>query len=126
MPDLTSEQRSLVILRDRERCLRCGGRPATIQHRRAKGMGGLGPRGPKLTCADALVLCAICNAGVEAQWQEEAITFGWKIPRSCPVPSTAIPYFDRMTHGWWLADPTGGRLPLSADDATAMMALAYP
>jgi hypothetical protein len=121
MSDLTRADRALVHRRDQHRCLRCGGRPATIQHRRAKGMGGIGPTGPRLTPADAVLLCIRCNRGAEAELQQEALERGWKVQRSSPVPSTEVPYFDALSGNWWLPDALGGRAWTDAETAEAMI-----
>ena len=107
--DLSSADRERVLLRDRGRCLRCGHRPVTLQHRRAKGMGGLGVKAVRLTPADALALCADCNARAESDLQDEALRCGWKVPRFSPTPCHEIPYFDRLTGNWWLPNKEGRR-----------------
>lgn len=108
-PDLTYDQRQDIFDRDGRRCLKCGSREVTMQHRRAKGMGGLGKKHPKLTCADGVALCGVHNTEAEGSGQAEALRFGWKIPRLCPVASSNIPYFDMLTRTWWLPDDTGRR-----------------
>ncbi len=119
--DLNKADRLLVKDRDRNRCLRCGRRPATIQHRRAKGMGGVGPTGPALTPADAVLLCLPHNREAEGSMQQIALRLGWKVPRSCPVPCDQIPYFDAMTGSWWLPDTAGGRSWVPRESAEAMI-----
>jgi DNA-directed RNA polymerase subunit RPC12/RpoP len=122
--DLSKGDRELVLLRDRERCLRCGRRPATLQHRRAKGFGGLGSKGDRLTPADALALCAECNARMESDLQDEGIRCGWKISRFSATPAHEIPYFDRMTGSWWLPNKEGRRKWVDPGWAMERVALA--
>lgn len=123
MSDLSRADKLRVIERDRERCLRCGRRPATFQHRRSKGMGGVGPTGTPLTLADGCALCADCNARAESDLQRDALAHGWKIPRSCPIPATQIPVYDALTGNWWLLDESGGRSWI--DDETAKRKVAH-
>lgn len=109
MNDLTAEERMIVLWRDGDRCLACGRRPPTLQHRKAKGMGGRGDKALALNCADAVALCNDCNVNAEGSMQREAKRYGWKIGRNCSVPGTEVPYFDRMTGLWWLPDAWGAR-----------------
>lgn len=108
-PDFTPQQRERIFERDGQRCLACGHHPATMQHRKAKGMGGLGDKHESLSCADGLLLCMTCNREAEASMQRDALRFGWKVPRNTEVPLEIIPYYDRITGNWWLANATGGR-----------------
>lgn len=124
MNDLTEGQRAQILERDRERCLRCGGRPPTLQHRRAKGMGGRGKKAVPLTCADGVALCLSCNERAEGNLQQEALRYGWKIPRLCPMPAQQIPYYDRLSGSWWLPDVEGGRTWVDPGWAAARVAVA--
>lgn len=80
-----------------------------MQHRRGKGMGGLGYNSPDLVASDGLVLCWGCNEACEANGQAEALRCGWKIPRACLTASYDIPYYERRTGNWYLPDAAGGR-----------------
>lgn len=107
--EISEDDKVLVLLRDMGRCLACGWHLPTIQHRQAKGMGGIGDKHPPLTPADCVVLCATHNREAEGAGQAEALRFGWKVPRNCPVPCSEVPFFDRMTGRWWLPDVLGRR-----------------
>lgn len=122
MADLSRDEKGRVIARDRSRCLRCGRRPSTFQHRRAIGMGGVGATGPPLTPADGCGLCLDCNVGAEGSLQDEALNRGWKIRTSSSVPSREIPYYDAMTDNWWLPDDEGEREWIPADRAVRLVA----
>lgn len=126
--DLTAEEREAVLARDHQRCLACGRRPATLQHRRSKGMGGIGTKHPRLTTADGVALCLDHNVAADqnADFRGEALAFGWKILRTCSVPSDQIPYYDRIGGNWWLPDKRGSRQPLDEETALLLMAACAP
>ncbi len=109
MSDITAAMREQIFFRDRLRCVKCGSAQITLQHRRAKGMGGIGVKHPDLTHADGIAMCAVHNALAEGADQEEALRFGWKIGRNCPIPAHQIPYYERITGNWYMADEDGGR-----------------
>lgn len=122
--DFTAVDRLKVLDRD-GRCVVTNRLPVTIQHRRAKGMGGIGDRHPKLTPADGLCLLGEINDRVERDMQLEAIWCGWKIPRNEPTPADDIPYFEKWSGTWWLPDTEGGRRWIFTPDAQAMMRSLY-
>jgi hypothetical protein len=107
--DITAEMRLAIFVRDRERCVKCGSHNVTLQHRKAKGMGGIGEKHPDLTHADGIAMCATHNALAESADQDEALRFGWKVKRNCPIPCNQIPYYERITGNWYLPDDDGGR-----------------
>lgn len=108
-PDFSVADREQILWRDQNRCLSCGRSPVTLQHRKAKGMGGIGDKHEELSLADGLALCGTCNTEAEGSMQRDALRFGWKVPRNCPIPCNFIPYYDRITGNWWLADMVGER-----------------
>jgi hypothetical protein len=121
VPDLSRAEQLRVIERDRGRCLRCGRRPATFQHRRAKGMGGVGPTAAPLTLADGCALCWDCNNRAESDLQQDCLEHGWKVRRFCSIPTTRIPVYDALTGNWWLLDESGGRSWIAPADAEALI-----
>lgn len=72
-------------------------------------MGGLGLKATRLTPADCVALCGPCNARAESDLQGEALRYGWKVKNFSPVPCTDIPYYDKLSGNWWLADKYGDR-----------------
>lgn len=115
--DFTAEQRELIFERDGWRCLACGSRDVTMQHRRAKGMGGRGQKAQPLTCADGLPLCALHNEQAEASMQAAALGLGWKLKRFSLLPASWVPYWDSLTRQWWVPDEGGQREWMDANTA---------
>lgn len=107
--DLTRFQVDRIFARDGFRCVRCGSPELTLQHRRAKGMGGLGEKSATLVLSDGLSMCMQCNQACEAGGQDEALRCGWKLHRNSLVPSYDVPYYERRTGNWYLPDSAGGR-----------------
>lgn len=122
-PDLGERERDEIRQRDGWRCYGCGQRGATIQHRQAKGMGGIGPKHDKLGGPDGIVLCNDCNVRAEGDLQDEALTKGWKVPRNTKYPLSWIPVFDTATKKWWVLNEDFQRSHLSHDAAMKRMRL---
>ena len=87
-------------------------------------MGGLGPRGAKLTHADGCALCLFCNQGAEAEFQEQCLQLGWKVRRNCPIDATEIPVYDFLSGSWWSLTADGDRTWVESDIARAAVRLA--
>lgn len=120
--DFTEHIRSRIKVRDRNRCLWCGTAIGiTIQHRKAKGQGGIGDKHEPLTAADGILLCAEHNEAAEANGQEIALKFGWKVRRNCPVPVELIPVYD-MAYGNWYVLIGDERVWMPSNWALSMMA----
>jgi hypothetical protein len=106
--DFTPETIQWIKARDTY-CLACGSRDITIQHRVAKGMGGIGDKHPKLNPADGILLCWRHNESVEGKDQALALRRGWKVPRFSPLRTIDIPVFDAVAGNWYMLFADGGR-----------------
>lgn len=75
----SKDLRAGIYARDGNMCIRCGtSYGLSFQHRRATGMGG--SKIP-LTFADGITACLPCNQRFESDLQQEALAYGWKVPR---------------------------------------------
>lgn len=121
----TAKVRALTYSRDNNMCVVCGSRYSLEwQHRQASGHGGRGRKAPALTPADGLTACTFCNAGFEAQGQDDALYYGWKVRRFCPVPVWSVPVFYRAENTWFLLNRDGSRDRLIQSEADELRALA--
>lgn len=93
----TTETRTGVYLRDGNRCVMCGARDLTFQHRRAVGNGG--SRNVP-TAVDGLTLCMVCNQACEAELQMKALANGWKVRRWVTCPER-VPVFFPHEFSWF-------------------------
>lgn len=105
--------RKLVAARAREKCELCGrplaGIPASIHHRKPRGMGGT--KDPSISgVANALLLCGTgttgCHGFVERN-RRDAVMNGWLVPRHGPPPDE-VPFTDREG-GTWLLESDGNK-----------------
>lgn len=108
--------------RDSDRCITCGV-TARLEwnHRQSSGMGG---SKYKPNTADGVTSCWQCNPGYEAQGQDRALFYGWKVRRFCPVPVSSVPVWYPADNDWFLLDAFGARDRLTEGDANELRALA--
>lgn len=100
----------LVWQRDQGRCVRCG-RPAvgewSIQHRRARGMGGT-RRPDANSAANLVVLCGSATTGCHG-WVEshptEAARWGYRVAQNQDPAQVAV-----WWHGRWVGLTEDGRI----------------
>jgi hypothetical protein len=137
---VTKKVRDLVILRDESICQWCGERVTgyditegnySLQHKRARGMGGSSR--PETDLPGNLVLVhgsgtTLCHGHIESH-REEASRRGFNLPQPTPrstwVPAD-VPILVRNQFGyqWELRDDAGNRdLNVNALDAVAMLQL---
>ena len=101
----SQETRELVYKRDQYRCARCGKHagngPMSIQHRRARGMGGT--RQPNTNSPSNLIL--LCGDGVQGchgrieRNRAEARKTGYNVPQFVANPaSIPVRYWDGRTY----------------------------
>lgn len=104
--------RERVLARDGYRCARCGKHigagPSSIQHRKARGMGGT--TDPAINSpANLIVLCGDgvrgCHGWVESH-REEARAAGWSVPQWGDPTTVPVTYWD----GKYNLDREGDRL----------------
>lgn len=113
----TQSVRDAVYDRDRNRCAACGTVDGlTFQHRRAVGMGGSKVRP---TAEDGLTLSGKCNDACEAEMQQLALAYGWKVKRWVTDPSRVPVYYPHEFQWYRLEDTT--RIPITAVVALDMM-----
>lgn len=111
--------RAVVYERDGHRCISCGAtRNLSFQHRQAVGMGG-SKRLPSLV--EGLTACMPCNAAYEAHLSDQALRYGWKVPRWV-TDCSLVPVFDQQ---WFRLDRDGWRIPIGWPTAVALMRDAY-
>lgn len=117
----TKAIRELVYARDHYRCAACGRmRPLEFQHRQAVGMGGSKLR-PEAW--EGLVLCSPCNYRAEGDMQASALKHGWKVKRWIPHAGV-VPVFYAWRGQWCVLD-LGVALPITSEEAEALMVQAY-
>lgn len=100
----TQETRRIVFERDEGRCVRCGRHVTnwiySIQHRRARGMGG--SKDPSINRADNLIL--LCGDGVQGchGWvethREQSHDNGWSLPWWQSADTYPVTYWDGKTY----------------------------
>lgn len=115
----TVKVREATYRRDLFRCVSCGTSDGlTWQHRAATGMGGAGKKANRLTAADGLTACVMCNMRFESDMQELALASGWKLRRHRGgIPASELPYRDAVTGLWWLPDTEGFRHQVTVVEA---------
>lgn len=122
MADPTPVTRAVTYERDLHRCCSCG---AIIglqyQHRQAVGQGGSKIRP---TLVQGLTTCGYCNPKYEAEWQSQALHFGWKV-RGWVGDCSRVPAFYVPDQQWFRLTAQGTRVPVTAETALAMMHEVY-
>lgn len=116
----TKKTRLLVLIRDQWLCQVCGRNLASayltgdysLQHRRARGMGG--SRRPDTNAAsNLLTVCGSATTGCHGWIEANPIPAGlrgWRIGQTqTPASEPVLTY----THGWVLLDDNGGTTPTS-------------
>lgn len=119
----SARNRGLVLLRDGQRCVRCGVRtsPLEMQHRQAVGSGGSDIRPLPHQLATA---CSNCNWRFESDLQTEALACGWKV-RRWVKDARRVPMFHKPRAAWGYLNALGGVLLLSSAEAIAAMQEVY-
>lgn len=103
----TKKVRDLVYRRDNNRCISCGSHISlSFQHRQATGMGG---SKVKPLPHEGLTACLPCNESFEADKQSDALYWGWKVRRFCPVAVDVVPVYYRIEAAWFLLNADGSR-----------------
>ena len=95
MTGVAPKTREAVYERDGHRCIRCGApSPLTLQHRRARGMGGSSDPSTNGT-ANLIVLCGSGTSGCHG-WVEshptEANLAGWRVAQRCDPENIPVLY----------------------------------
>lgn len=115
-----------VQLRDGYRCIACGARPVTPQHRQSVGMGGTSRRPEEFGVYEIIALCGPCNSGVEASMQTVAKACGWKVEKwVSPAALQSIPVFDAVDQWWYKLTASGLRMPITFGMAALLMEQMY-
>jgi hypothetical protein len=114
----TAETRSLVVARDRGRCVACGRETAQLQHRRARGMGGTADPAANQP-ANLVLLCGSATTGCHGRAEDRRDPWGerqgYVIRHGAGVPAAAD------TPLWWhgqavVLDDAGGWKPHQQTD----------